>query len=219
MEKTLLNSELVSFLSNFEREIIRDFSVIQLEKTIKCIVDSSKKFNLYIFDSKNDIVNRINNLENKIDTEHINIVLCPTFITKGNVSFIRNTHPIIRAILKDIDILPGILVVDTITDEKTFLKYKNLDELDNILITNNIVKIQKKYQESVEKNRYVYFLHMSDLHIGKVEDIRLKDMLRIVENIAYQYSPETIVPVVSGDIMDHPNITPPTKHINYPAAA
>jgi predicted phosphodiesterase len=108
--------------------------------------------------------------------------------------------------LKNYDKFPGVLLWD---DQDTlFIPTK--DEYDVIEIFKDLTYERRrplKYlkRKYYNKDNFIYLIHMSDLHLGKVSHGREKELLRLIDNHSIHKDDVPIIPIITGDLMDSPN--------------
>jgi predicted phosphodiesterase len=117
-----------------------------------------------------------------------------------------NTFRAFEEALKNFDKFPGVLLWD---DQDT-LFIPTEDEYDVIEIFKDLTYerhrplkyLKRKYYK---KDNFIYLLHMSDLHLGKVSHGRKKELLRLIDNHSIHKDDVPIIPIITGDLMDSPN--------------
>lgn len=110
--------------------------------------------------------------------------------------------------LKHYDEFPGVLLWDE--DESIFISVDN--ERDTIgifehllLNTHKPIQALKKYYSYKSKKKYIYLLHLSDLHLGGVTHGRKNELLRLIDSHSIHKDDVPIIPIITGDLMDSPN--------------
>ena len=94
-------------------------------------------------------------------------------------------------------------------DDQDTLFIPTKDEFDVIEIFEDLTygHCPLKYLKSkyYKKDNFIYLLHMSDLHLGKVSHGRKKELLRLIDNHSIHKDDVPIIPIITGDLMDTPN--------------
>jgi len=108
--------------------------------------------------------------------------------------------------LKNYDKFPGVLLWDN--DDTLFIPTSNEEDVIRIfeMLTYNWHRPLQALKERFYKEKnYIYLLHMSDLHLGKVTHGRKKELIRLIDNHSIHKDDVPIVPIITGDLMDSPN--------------
>lgn len=107
------------------------------------------------------------------------------------------------------DEFPGILLWD---DFDTFFVPVQ-DESETVAVFQHILSnakypikaLKKFYSMQYKNNNYLYLLHLSDLHLGKVNHERKQELLRLIKTHSIYKEGVPIIPIITGDLMDTPN--------------
>ncbi|MGE4455475.1 MAG: metallophosphoesterase [Arcobacteraceae bacterium] len=117
-----------------------------------------------------------------------------------------NTFRAFEEALKNFDKFPGVLLWD---DQNTlFIPTKNEEnviEVFEILAYERHQPLQYLKERYYKKENYIYLLHMSDLHLGKVTHGRKNELFRLLNNHSIHKDDVPIIPILTGDLMDSPN--------------
>jgi len=111
--------------------------------------------------------------------------------------------------IKQFDKFPGVLLWDD--TDTLFLPISEEVEVveifERLLLERHkpIHALKKYYSERRQDNNYIYLLHMSDLHLGKVTHGRKKELLRLIDGHSMHDDDVPILPIITGDLMDTPN--------------
>lgn len=109
--------------------------------------------------------------------------------------------------LKNYDKFPGVLLWDK--DDTLFIPTANEEdviEIFEMLTYESHRPLQKLKERFFQEKNYIYLLHMSDLHLGKVTHGRKKELFRLIDNHSIHKDDVPIIPIITGDLMDSPNI-------------
>lgn len=120
-----------------------------------------------------------------------------------------NIFPNFEKALFDINNWPGIFLWND--NESIFLPVNKVDDLDCIFklikFENTLSKVKEIFTRQINKKKYAYLFHMSDLHFGnQIAEQRQMRVIRILEeHIRKLEDTSCLIPIISGDIMDSPN--------------
>jgi len=108
--------------------------------------------------------------------------------------------------LKNYDKFPGVLLWDK--NDTLFIPTNNEEDVIKIfeILTYKWRKpLQALREKFFQEKNYIYLLHMSDLHLGKVTHGRKKELFRLIDNHSIHKDNVQIIPIITGDLMDSPN--------------
>ena len=117
-----------------------------------------------------------------------------------------NTFRAFEEALKNFDKFPGVLLWDE--QDTLFIPVNNEEdvvEIFEILALERHRPLQYLKKRFYQKRNYIYLLHMSDLHLGKVTHGRKRELFRLLNNHSIHKDDVPIIPIVTGDLMDSPN--------------
>jgi len=120
-----------------------------------------------------------------------------------------NIFPNFEKALFDVNNWPGIFLWND--NESIFLPVNKVDDLDCIFklikFENTLSKVKEIFTRQINKKKYAYLFHMSDLHVGnQIAEQRQMRVIRILEeHIRKLEDTSCLIPIISGDIMDSPN--------------
>jgi len=111
--------------------------------------------------------------------------------------------------LKQFDKFPGVLLWDD-TDTlfiPTNEEIEVVDIFERLLLERHrpLQSLKRHYSERHQDNDYIYLLHMSDLHLGKVTHGRKNELIRLIDGHSMHNDDVPILPIITGDLMDTPN--------------
>ncbi len=111
--------------------------------------------------------------------------------------------------IKQKDRFPGVLLWDK--DHTLFVPVKNREEVIGLFRKvfeydyHPIENFKKKYNSTRSTGEYLYLMHMSDIHIGKAPNSRIRELVRLIKEHPIQDEGVPIIPIITGDLMDTPN--------------
>ncbi|MFC1536074.1 metallophosphoesterase family protein [Candidatus Neomarinimicrobiota bacterium] len=128
--------------------------------------------------------------------------------TRGNKISLNDVYPGFEKVLKNIDLWPGVLFWDE--DESLFYPIESENQIieifEKLKIESNGIKFLKEKLNTQDDD--VYFIHLSDLHLGdKDSDFNTKRLLQLIENeFKSKEGNPRMIPIITGDLVENPNI-------------
>lgn len=130
-----------------------------------------------------------------------------------------NIFPNFEKALFDVNNWPGIFLWND--NESIFLPVNKVDDLDCIFkfikFENTLSKVKEIFTRQINKKKYAYLFHMSDLHFGnQIAEQNQKEVIRVLgEHIRKLEDASCFIPIISGDIMDSPNFGNQCKYDQF----